>query len=277
MAESQHAEAGTQPAPNRVERTREQIGKEPTALVRRAVAPSFQGGRIDPRRLTPQAILALQRVIGNAAVNQLLPRVASPSPAAEFPLQRRHAMSTLRAQPVAGGFDLIRVPESRSDVGGMLSALQRMKVICTPGGDTSRSFSLQGHTDNGVIPLATFAVYTMPWSEFSNTFKVTFDEVTKATGVSTLPGLIASFAEPKALGKGNGYGAAAAYFAARWTMEHGLSLIVVAGAVDTALGFYSAMGFTNLPTANLPSFVGKPDTVMAKAKESMAKYDLQVE
>ncbi len=86
MAESQHAEASKQAAPERVERTRELEGEEPAILVQRAVAPTFQGGRIDPRRLTPQAILALQRTAGNRAVNALLgrnaaSRVAAPAPA----------------------------------------------------------------------------------------------------------------------------------------------------------------------------------------------------
>jgi hypothetical protein len=77
MAESQQAEAARQPAPERVERSRELAGEEPASLLQRAVAPTFQGGRIDPRRLTPQAILALQRTAGNNAVNALLRRQVS--------------------------------------------------------------------------------------------------------------------------------------------------------------------------------------------------------
>jgi len=79
MAESQNAEATKQPAPERVERSRELGSEEPAVLLQRAVAPSFQGGRIDPRRLTPQAILALQRTVGNAAVNRLFTKAGTPA------------------------------------------------------------------------------------------------------------------------------------------------------------------------------------------------------
>ena len=55
MAEAQHAEASKQPP---TERAPERAGEDPGSLARRAVAPSFQGQRLDPRGLSPQAILA---------------------------------------------------------------------------------------------------------------------------------------------------------------------------------------------------------------------------
>ena len=72
MAESQHAEAQKQFVPERVKHAPEPEGEQAAALIQRATVPSFQGGRIDPRQLTPQTILYLQRTIGNQAVGQLL-------------------------------------------------------------------------------------------------------------------------------------------------------------------------------------------------------------
>ncbi len=80
MPESQYAEGAKQLASERVERARELSGEEPEVVVHGAAAPTFQGGRIDPRRLTPQAILVLQRTAGNHAVNELLRRQVSTRP-----------------------------------------------------------------------------------------------------------------------------------------------------------------------------------------------------
>jgi hypothetical protein len=72
MVEPQHAEAATHRAPTRVESMSEHADEEPEASAQRAVASTFRHGRIDPRGLTPQGIMLLQRTAGNAAVNHLL-------------------------------------------------------------------------------------------------------------------------------------------------------------------------------------------------------------
>jgi hypothetical protein len=75
MAEAGQAEAARQTPPDRVERAPDRIGDEQGALPQRVAATIFQGGRVDPSRLTSAGILALQRTAGNTAVNQLLRRV----------------------------------------------------------------------------------------------------------------------------------------------------------------------------------------------------------
>jgi peptidoglycan hydrolase-like protein with peptidoglycan-binding domain len=75
MAEAGQAEAARQTPPDRVERAPDRIGDEQGALPQRAAATIFQGGRVDPSRLTSAGILALQRTAGNTAVNQLLRQV----------------------------------------------------------------------------------------------------------------------------------------------------------------------------------------------------------
>ena len=82
MAESGRAEAEKQSSSERTERTRESSAEDSMALPQRPPALVFQGGRIDPGRLTPAAILTLQRTVGNAAVNQLLRGPASRDSAA---------------------------------------------------------------------------------------------------------------------------------------------------------------------------------------------------
>jgi hypothetical protein len=72
MVEPGHADAEKHATSERAERVRESASEDLAALPQRAMAPIFQGGRIDPGRLTPAAVLALQRTVGNAAVNQLL-------------------------------------------------------------------------------------------------------------------------------------------------------------------------------------------------------------
>jgi len=96
MAEAQHAEASKQPPP---ERAPERAGEDPGSLARRAVAPSFQGQRLDPRGLSPQAILALQRTVGNAAVNRLLGQAALGRPAPRV----GSSAERIAVQPSAGG------------------------------------------------------------------------------------------------------------------------------------------------------------------------------
>ncbi len=77
MAEHQYAEAQKQP--ERARTAREDEREAPSlAMPLQRVSASFQGGRLDPHTLTPQAILALQRTVGNAAVNHLLAEVAHP-------------------------------------------------------------------------------------------------------------------------------------------------------------------------------------------------------
>lgn len=91
MAEQGHAEAEKQTVPERAEHARESAGEELGTTPQHA-APIFQGGRIDPGRLTSANILALQRTVGNTVVNQLLRRAAPARSAVTdtrpIPLQR---------------------------------------------------------------------------------------------------------------------------------------------------------------------------------------------
>ncbi len=61
---------------------REPIDTPSAAPVQRGLPPNLHGHRIDQQRLTPQAIMTLQRTIGNAAVSALLRQQA-----ADFPRQ----------------------------------------------------------------------------------------------------------------------------------------------------------------------------------------------
>ncbi len=79
MAESRQTRVETQPAPTQAARANDVADNEPVPLPHAAVGSAFASGRIDARRLTPQAILALQRTAGNAAVNQLLAGTVQPT------------------------------------------------------------------------------------------------------------------------------------------------------------------------------------------------------
>ena len=52
MAEQGHAEAEKRAVPERAEAARESAGEELGTAPLHAVSPSFQGGRLDPGRLT---------------------------------------------------------------------------------------------------------------------------------------------------------------------------------------------------------------------------------
>jgi hypothetical protein len=64
--------ATRQSIPTPVERAQGKRGDASVKRVQRAAVPASSGGRIDPRGLTPQSILHLQRTAGNTAVNALL-------------------------------------------------------------------------------------------------------------------------------------------------------------------------------------------------------------
>ncbi len=102
MAESQHTNAAPQATSERVEAKREEAPQEAATLLRQT-ASIFQGGRIDPNRLTPKSILALQRAVGNSAVNRLLRQHADAVPA---PIQQKTAGNTV-VQRVTGIDDMV--------------------------------------------------------------------------------------------------------------------------------------------------------------------------
>jgi hypothetical protein len=64
--------ASWQSIPDQVERAQVKRGDASGTRIQRAAVSAFSGSRIDPRGLTPQGILQLQRTAGNAAVNALL-------------------------------------------------------------------------------------------------------------------------------------------------------------------------------------------------------------
>ncbi|HEY8287034.1 MAG TPA: hypothetical protein VIJ28_21800, partial [Chloroflexota bacterium] len=107
MAEARHIEAEKQPALGRVEQAGELTDTEPVIPVRRAEAPAFPSGPIDPRGLTPRAILALQRTVGNRAVNGLLQRSAAHA----APMPRSLPSQTVQRQPQP----LADAPTAKSD------------------------------------------------------------------------------------------------------------------------------------------------------------------
>jgi hypothetical protein len=72
MARSRYTRMERQPAPVQLERAPDAVEKERPIPQQRGEAASFASGRIDPRRLTRQGILSLQRTAGNRAVNALL-------------------------------------------------------------------------------------------------------------------------------------------------------------------------------------------------------------
>ena len=79
MAKSRQTRVETQPAPTQAARASDVADNECVTLPHAAAGSAFASGRIDARRLTPQAILALQRTAGNAAVNQLLAGTVQPT------------------------------------------------------------------------------------------------------------------------------------------------------------------------------------------------------
>jgi hypothetical protein len=104
MGESHQVVATRHAGPGRAEGARVSADKEPGDIVQHVLA-SAESGRIDVRRLTPRAILTLQRTAGNAAVNQLLGRRAL------VPM-RQAPMPALQRSPAPGGL----VPVQRTDV-----------------------------------------------------------------------------------------------------------------------------------------------------------------
>jgi hypothetical protein len=64
--------ASWQSIPDQVERAQVKRGDASVTPIQRAALPAHSGGWINPRGLTPQGILQLQRTAGNAAVNALL-------------------------------------------------------------------------------------------------------------------------------------------------------------------------------------------------------------